>query len=93
VSRPYIICPQISLGAAEELAAHGVTEDEALDVVWANPKFFEDKVEGRMQMIGKTRGNRILTIVIEPTDEFGVYDLITGWDSSVGEQAAWRNAK
>lgn len=93
MSRLYIIVPHISVGAEDHLAAHGITVDEALDVVLGNPTGFRDKVEGRDMVIGKTTGGRLLTIVVEATGGLGEYDLVTGWDSSAGESAAWQRAK
>ena len=80
-------------GAEDELSRHQVSVDESLEVSWSAPRFFRDKVQGRQLMIGKTDGGRLLTIVVQPTDTHGAWDVVTGWDSSQGERTAWQNAK
>lgn len=71
--------------------AHRIIPDEVLEVFWDDPAFFKDKVPGRTLMIGRTDGNRrLLTIVIEPAETTGTWDVVTGWDSDRGETTAWQ---
>lgn len=84
---------RISAGAEDELARHGVTPDEALDVLWDHPYFCRDKESGRKQMIGKTIGGRLLTIIIEETDNPFVWDVVTGWRADRGEQTLWKRQR
>jgi len=93
LARLVILELRISAGAEDELAAHGVTADEALEVSWHDPYFVHDKVEGRHLMIGQTDAGRLLTIVIEPTATFGIVDVVTGWPSSKGERTVWQKSQ
>lgn len=93
MSRPPIIEPRISQGGEDELARHSIETYEALEVIFNGPKAFRDKVEGRDMLIGLTDGGRLLTLIVEQTEDWGAYDVITGWDSSKGERTAWRQAK
>ena len=93
MSRPPIIEPRISQGAEDELAYHSIQTYEALEVIFNAPKAFRDKVVGRDMLIGRTDGGRILTLIVEQADDWGAYDVITGWDASKGERTAWRQAK
>lgn len=79
--------------AVDELARHGVTEDEVVEVLLEAPRFFRDKVRDRTLMIGETYGGRLLTVVIEPVDEFGIWSTVTAWDASRGERSRWRKER
>lgn len=79
--------------AIDELWRHGLVEEDVLEVSWDDPAFLRDTVEGRELMIGRTLGGRLLTVVIEPTEIDGVWDVVTGWDSDKGEKTAWRKAR
>ena len=91
MARRFIDELRISPGAEDELWGHRISPDEVLEVLWDDPAFFKDKVQGRSLMIGRTDGNRrLLTVVIEPTDTAGSWDVVTGWDSDKGETTQWR---
>jgi hypothetical protein len=82
---------RVSLGAEEELAAHGMVPEDAIEVWLEGPTFVRDKVLSRDLMIGRTVGGELLTIVIEPTPTYGAWDVVTGWPSDADERSAWRN--
>ena len=84
---------RVSAGAEDKLWGHAVDVSEVLEVLWGAPRFFRSQAEDRLRMIGPTSGGRLLTVVIEATDLAGVWDVVTGWQSSKGEGSAWRNAK
>lgn len=84
---------RVSAGAEDELARHGVDPDDVLDVLWDHPYFCRDKVADRKQMIGKTIGGRLLTIIIEQTGEQHVWDVVTGWPADKGEQTLWEKQR
>ncbi len=93
-ARRYVDELRISIGPEEELWRHGVAADEVLEVLWDDPGFFTDKVAGRYLMIGRTEGaRRLLTVVIEPAHEAGVWDVVTGWDSDKGERTEWKKTR
>lgn len=83
------ISPQVQ----EKLAVRGISPDDVLEVLWGSPAFFRDKVRGRQLMIGPTDGSRrLLTVVIEPRDIEGIWDVVTGWVSGKGEATRWKSA-
>ena len=79
--------------AVDELWKHRLDEEDVLEVSWDDRTFFRDIVDGRELMIGRTFGGRLLTIVVEPTQHDGVWDVVTGWDSDKGERTAWQKAR
>jgi uncharacterized DUF497 family protein len=90
----YITELRVSSGAEDELARHGLSLDDALDVLWESPKFFRNKVPGRDKMIGRSYSGQLLTIIIEAVPDVpDTYDVITGWKSSKAERTAWEQAK
>lgn len=93
LTRRYIDELRISAGAREELAAHGLTEDDALEVSWNRPTFVRDKIDGRDKMIGRSDGGEVLTIVIEWTRAPGVCDVVTGWRAARGELQRWQQGQ
>lgn len=92
MTRPFIIELNVAR-AGDKLAAHGLSEDDAVEVWLGEPRFFRDKVEGRTMMIGPGLGGSLLTVVIAPTDQPGVWIVVTGWVSSKGEESRWRQAR
>lgn len=77
----------------DKLAARGISPDDVLEVLWGRPAFFRDKVRGRDLMIGPTEGSRrLITIVIEPQGDEGIWDVVTGWVSGKGEETRWQSA-
>lgn len=93
MARRFIDELRVSAGAEDELDRHGVDVDEALDVLWDHPYFCWDKVTGRKQMIGRTIGGRLLTIIIEQTDEPHVWDVVTGWPADKGDETVWERQR
>ena len=93
MARRYIDVLRVSPGAEDELAGHGITVDEALEVRWDDPAFFRDKRPGRDLMIGRTEGGQLLTIVVEEQRAQSTWDIVTGWKSDKGERTAWQKAR
>jgi hypothetical protein len=57
VTRRYIEELRISPGASDELARHGLTDMDALEVSWNGPTFGRDKIDGRdLMSVGTTAG-------------------------------------
>lgn len=55
------------------IARHGVTPDEASEVVWADP-LTEESYKGRYRLIGVTTAGRILCVIVgENPDESGLF--------------------
>lgn len=93
MTTPFITELRVSPGAEEELAGHGLDAEDAMEVEWNGPEFFRDKVDGRYRMIGKNDGGALLTIIVEPTNEDGRWDVVTGWAASKGERTSWENCQ
>ena len=93
MARRYVDELRVSAGAVEELAAHGIIEDEVLEVSWNDAAFYRDKVRGRELMIGKSDGGRLLTVVVQPSGTLGAWDVVTGWDADRGERTEWQKAR
>jgi hypothetical protein len=65
---------------ADELAAHGVDVDEALEVIWNR---FDVRRNKRhhigYQLVGRTDGGRRLKLIVYEKAK-GLLRIITGWD-------------
>ena len=73
----------------EKLAQHGIRPVEVEEVVarddWV--PIAHGHARDQARIIGPTYGQRLLTVVLEMTDEPGVWRPITGWESSSVEVA------
>ena len=80
----------------EKLAVHGITQDEVLEVieldwwvVYVHPDYPE-----QVRIVGPTRGGRLITVALDPTDQPELWRPITGWEATRGEteyhREAWR---
>ena len=64
----------------DELAGHGVTIDEAIEVMWNGFQVRRNKrYHGGYQIIGHTDGGRRLKLIVYEKDK-GLIRVITGWD-------------
>ena len=64
----------------DELARHGVTVDEAVEVIWSRIQVSRNKRQlGGYQLIGRTDGGRRLKLIVYEKRK-GVMRVITGWD-------------
>lgn len=67
-----------------EMARHGVSESEVLQVMWnrhltaRNPR----GEPGGILMVGETNGGRVLTIPLAPTDDPSTWRPATAFDAS-----------
>ena len=73
----------------EKVARHGIRHTEVDEVVarddWV--PIAHDNEPDQARIIGPTYERRLLTIVLEMTDEPGVWRPVTGWESSAVEVA------
>ena len=71
----------------DELWRHGLRLKDAIDVLDGGDyrTFVDHSRPPRRYMIGRSRGGRLLTLVIEPADDTGGCLLITGWPSNKAE--------
>ena len=64
----------------DELAGHGITMDEAVEVIWNGFDVHRNKgYHGGYQLIGRTDGGRILKLIIYEKGK-NLLRVITGWD-------------
>jgi len=63
------------------LAGHGVTADEALELIWNGFSVRRNKgYHGGYQLVGCTDGGRSLKLIVYEKRK-GLIRVITGWDS------------
>lgn len=63
-----------------ELSAHGITTDEAVEVIWNGFDVRRNKrYHGGYQIVGRTDGGRTLKLIVYEK-RTGVIRVITGWD-------------
>lgn len=60
----------------DHIGRHGITIQEVLEIISVDYVYFKSKLE-RWLLIGKTKKNRYLTIVIGERDKKYTYGLIT----------------
>ena len=64
----------------DELARHGITTDEVVEVIWNGFEVRRNKqIHGGYQLIGYTDGGRRLKLISYEKRE-GLIRVITGWD-------------
>jgi len=82
--------------AVEKLGARSISAADVVQlvanraIVAANPR---PRVPGSRWLIGPTDGGRLLTVVIEPTAEVGVWRVRTGWPSSTAQTTYYRKRR
>lgn len=71
-----------------ELAAHGITAKEVLEILENRFTVRRNKKSraGVRQLIGYTNGDRVLTIVLAQTHMPDRWRPVTGWDSTPPER-------
>jgi uncharacterized DUF497 family protein len=74
------------------IARHNVTPEEA-DEVCHNQPIVQQGYRGRSLVIGPTFAGRMLTAVIAPEEEEGVYYPVTARPASRRERAIWQRER
>jgi uncharacterized DUF497 family protein len=71
----------------EELGRHGITPGNIEDILAGGYSLVRNKRRrrGLYKIIGKDRGGRIVTVIVEPTRKRTVWRPVTGWPSTRGE--------
>ena len=80
--------------ALDKLGARGISVAEAEQTIWNLHVIVRNRrgsperrqPDTRRLVIGRSDGNRVLTLVIEETVEPTTWLLITGWDSTPAER-------
>ncbi len=73
----------------EHIARHKVTIEEVLEITNGDYVYIDGKL-GRWLLIGKTKKNRYLTVVIGKRDKKSVYGLVTARPSSKEERSFYK---
>ncbi len=76
----------------KHIARHNVISDEVEEVCHHDPLVQEGK-KGRLLIIGFTKNGRMLTVVLDPEEEKGVYYPVTARDSSRKEKRLYKQEK
>jgi uncharacterized DUF497 family protein len=71
------------------IARHNVTPDEVEDVCHNKPQTHET-YKGRLRVVGLTESGRILTVILAPTEETGVYYPVTARPADRKERRHYR---
>ena len=100
---PWLDWDEIS---ADELAAHGLTIEDALDVARYAPELMRQKRKpvirsdgslyeqpARLKLIGPDAGGRLLTFIIEYPDVNQSSRIVTGWLADDEERAKYRQRR
>jgi uncharacterized DUF497 family protein len=76
-------------GNTTHLARHAITQREAEQVFYNDGCFVPNKrgMAGDWLLVGRTKGGRVLTLVLNYAEDRRVIRIITGWNSTHGERA------
>jgi uncharacterized DUF497 family protein len=74
------------------IARHRVTPEEVEEVCHGEP-VTSQTYKGRIRVVGPTRSRRMLTVILAPTDEQGVYYPITARPADRKERQHYNEAR
>ena len=89
MSSPTILDFQFDADNEDELAGHGLTARQLLQVLDGRIDISSNKRSGRAthRVIGRDHGGQAITIFVEPTHDLVVWRPVTAWRSEPDEQA------
>lgn len=69
------------------LARHGITAEEAEEIVLNGPVWMRNKkgMRGDWKAVGYTHGGSALTIIVSVNGDTGMLRIITGWPATQGD--------
>jgi uncharacterized DUF497 family protein len=76
----------------DHIARHEVTVDEVDEICQQNP-ITSETYAGRLRLIGRTQGGKILTVILSPQSEEGVYYPVTARTASRKERQLYRDQR
>ena len=79
----------IEEGRPEHIAKHKVTIEEVIEVITKDYVYIEGKYK-RWLLIGKTKKNRFITLVVGARREKNIYGLVTARPSSREERSFYK---
>jgi uncharacterized DUF497 family protein len=74
------------------IARHHVTPDEVEEVCHGQP-ITSETYKGRIRVVGLTQSGRILTVILAPTPEAGIYYPITARPADRKERRNYREER
>jgi uncharacterized protein len=74
------------------IARHEVTTDEAVEVCFGDPIVLGGH-SGRLLIIGPTKEQRMITVVVDPEEEEGLYSLVTARPAARKERRIYQREK
>lgn len=74
------------------IARHEVIPEEVEEICHSDA-LVQQGHRGRLLIIGLTRGNKMITVIIDPEPEKGVYYVVTARSSSKRERKIYRHEK
>jgi uncharacterized DUF497 family protein len=74
------------------IARHEVSTDEAVEVCFGEPIVLEGH-SGRLLIIGPTQKQRMITVVVDPEEEEGVYSMVTARPAARKERRIYQREK
>ena len=74
------------------IAQHGVTVDDVEEACARSPLEYETYA-GRLRLVGRNAAGNLLTIIVAPTPDDGVYYTVTARPAAKKEQQLYREAR
>jgi uncharacterized DUF497 family protein len=75
------------------IARHDVIPDEVEEVLCHGNPVTSQTYQGRIRVVGPTSNQRILTVILAPTDERGVYYPVTARPTDRNERRQYREPR
>lgn len=76
----------IEVGREEHIAKHDITIDEVIEIVSGDYVYIQGKLE-RWLLIGKTKKDRFLSVVVGERKDKNTYGLVTARPSRIEEKS------
>jgi uncharacterized protein len=74
------------------IARHDVIPDEVEEVCHGQP-VTSQTYNGRLRVVGPTRSHRMLTVILAPTDEQGIYYPVTARPADRKERRSYKQQR
>lgn len=84
----YIVVEELIINKdrPEHIAKHDVKESEVKEVIEGNYTYIQGKM-GRWILIGKTKKDRILAVIVGAREKKGIYGLVTARSANKEERS------
>jgi len=80
--------------ALQKLAGRSIEQWEAHEVLFNRNVLLRNKRNraASHRLVGRTDAGRLLTLLVRPTDDAGVWEVVNGWQASSGERALFERS-